>query len=121
MLMDLAPHDIDHRIAQAASQWRSAVRALRKDPDARRYNVLEQHRAVTTRSMWIELGERAAKDPILAASRSWVYALVLERVCWRERVLVADALHAPTVRPSKTQLRAFRIFYMKNFSNKYYV
>lgn len=96
MAMDLAPHDIDQRIARAAGQWRAAARALRKDPQAARYNVLEGHRAVTTRSMWIELGERA-QDPLLAAARSWVYALVLERVCWPARVLVAEALHAPTI------------------------
>lgn len=97
--MDLAPHDIDQRIARAAGHWRSASRALRKDPEASRNNVLELHRAVTTKSMWIELGERAerAKDPILAAARSWVYALVLERVCWPARVLVADAWHAPVI------------------------
>jgi hypothetical protein len=96
MSMDLAPHEIDQRIARAAGQWRGAARALRKAPDASRYNVLENHRAVTTRSMWQELGERT-KDPILAAARSWVYSLVLERVVWPARVLVADALHAPAI------------------------
>lgn len=96
MAMDLAPHDIDHRIAQAYRHWRAAVRALRKDPDASRRNVLEAHRAVSTRSMWQELGERS-KDPILAAARSWVYALVLERVCWTARVAVFEALHAQTI------------------------
>lgn len=96
MAMDLAPHDIDQRIARAAGQWRAAARALRKAPQASRYNVLESYRAVTTRSMWLELAERA-KDPILAAARSWVYALVLERVGWPARVLVAEALHAPTM------------------------
>jgi len=109
MSMDLAPHEIDQHIARAAGQWRAAARALRKDPEASRYNVLEAHRAVTTRSMWGELGERA-KDPILAASRSWVYALVLERVCWPARVLVADALHArsievPELEPSRLSPR----------------
>lgn len=97
MPMDLAPHEIDQRIAKAAAQWRDAARALRKNPDARRYNVLETHRAVTTRSMWIELSERAVKDPVLAAARAWVYALVLERVCWQTRVHVADALHEPVI------------------------
>jgi len=97
MPMDLAPHDIDQRIARAAGQWRVSARALRRSSDASRYNVLEAHRAVTTRSMWIELSERAAKDPILAAARAWVYALTLERVCWPARVLLADALHAPVI------------------------
>jgi hypothetical protein len=97
MPMDLAPHEIDQRIARAAATWRDASRALRKDPDASRYNVLESHRAVTTRSMWIELGERAAKDPLLAAARVWAYALTLERVCWPARVKVADALHASVI------------------------
>ncbi len=96
MSMDLAPHDIDQRIARAHEQWRSAARALRKDPDASRRNVLEEHRAVTTRSMWMELGERA-KDPVLAAARVWAYALVLERVVWPARVLVADALHEASI------------------------
>lgn len=97
MPMDLAPHEIDQRIARAAGHWRASARALRKAPDASRYNVLEAHRAVTTRSMWIELGERAAKDPILAAARAWVYALTVERVCWPARVRVADASHAPVI------------------------
>lgn len=94
--MDLAPHEIDERIASAATDWRMAERALRKDPRASRRNVLEAHRAVTTRSMWIELGERS-KDPILAAARAWVYALVLERVGWPARVRAAEALHAPSI------------------------
>lgn len=94
--MDLAPHDIDQRIARAFGSWRLAARALRKDPSASRYNVLENHRAVTTRSMWQELGERA-KDPILAAARPWVYALLLERLVWPARVLVAEALHGASI------------------------
>lgn len=109
MSMDHAPHDIDQRITRAFEQWRSAARALRKDPDASRRNVLEEHRAVTTRSMWIELGERA-KDPILAAARVWAYALVLERVVWPARVLAADALHeavieVPDLEPSRLSPR----------------
>jgi len=102
--MDLAPHDIDQRIARAASQWRAAARALRKDPDASRYNVLENHRAVTTRSMWQELGERS-KDPILVAARPWVYALVLERVIWPARVLMAEALHGASIEVPDLELQ----------------
>lgn len=97
MSMDLAPHDIDERIARAAGQWRSAARKLRKDPDASRLNVLEAHRAVATKSMWIELGERGAKDPVLAAARTWVYALVLERVNWSARALASESLHSKTI------------------------
>ena len=95
-IMDLAPHDIDQRIALAMDDWRDAERALRKNPPASRHNVLEAHRAVATRSMWIELGERS-KDPILAAAMPWVYALVLERVVWPARVRAAEALHAPSI------------------------
>lgn len=110
MSMDLAPHDIDGRIAQAAAHWRSAVRKLRRDPDASRRNVLEGHRAVTTRSMWVELGERGVKDPVLAAARTWVYALTLERVCWSWRVSVFEKLHAqhilvPDLEPGRLSLR----------------
>lgn len=102
--MDLAPHDIDQRIARAAGSWRGAARALRKDPDANRYNVLENHRAVTTRSMWQELGERS-KDPILAAARPWVYALVLERLVWPARVLMAQALHGAAIEVPDLELQ----------------
>ncbi len=95
--MDLAPHEIDQRISRAADDLRRADRALRQDPHADRSNVLERHRAVSTQSMWIELGERSAKDAILGAARSWVYALTLARVVWPARLGVAKAWHAPSI------------------------
>ncbi|HRI65388.1 MAG TPA: hypothetical protein PK156_14165, partial [Polyangium sp.] len=65
---------------------------------------------MATRSMWVELGERGVKDPILAAARTWVYALTLERVCWSWRVSVYERLHArnilvPDLEPGSLSLR----------------
>ncbi|MRG92864.1 hypothetical protein [Polyangium spumosum] len=95
--MDLPPHEIDRLIARATDELRKRERALRAEGPADRSSVLEAFRAVSTRSMWIELGERGAKDPILAAARSHVAALTITRVTWPERLRLADAWRAKTI------------------------
>ncbi|HVK68235.1 MAG TPA: hypothetical protein VM694_27440 [Polyangium sp.] len=95
--MDLPPHEIDRLIARATDELRQKERAFRVEGTAARGNVLEAFRAVSTRSMWIELGERGAKDPILAAAHTHVAALTITRVTWAERVRLAEAWHAPTI------------------------
>jgi hypothetical protein len=110
--MDLPPpHEIDRRIARAALDLRKAERALR-EADGERVNVLEAHRAVSTRSAWIELGERAG-DPLLGAARAWTTVLTMERVVWPARVRVADAWHEESIvvndpEPVKVSPRALR-------------
>ncbi len=106
--MDLPSFEIDRLIAVAAREFRVASRSLRVEPSASRRNVLEAHRAVSTRSMWIELEERATSartsgDPVFAAARPWTYLLTVERVLWPASVRVADALHAPSIEMEKPE------------------
>ncbi len=95
--MDLPPDEIDRLIARATNELRRAERLLRTEGRSDRGNVLEAFRAVSTRSMWIELGERALKNPILAAAYPHVAVLTIARVAWQARVRVAEAWHAPTI------------------------
>jgi hypothetical protein len=94
--MDMSPHEIDRRIARAALEMRRAERAMRHGAESERASVLEAHRAVSSRSMWIELGERAS-DPILSAAQAWVYVLTIERVAWPASAKAAAAWHAPSI------------------------
>ena len=94
--MDLPPQEIDRLIARASDELRTRERAFRAEGPRARGNLLEAFRAVTTRSMWIELGERS-KDPILAAARAYVAGLTITRVTWPERVRLAEAWHDDTV------------------------
>ncbi|UQA62169.1 hypothetical protein [Polyangium aurulentum] len=94
--MDLPPHEIDRRIARAVREQRRAERAARESGQPGRASVLEAHRAVSSRSMWVELGERAT-DPVLSAAQAWVYALTIDRVVWPARARVVEAWHAPSI------------------------
>jgi len=111
--MDLPPHEIDRLIARAASDLRREERELITQGKGGRHSVLEETRAVSSRSMWIELGERGQKDPVLAAARSWVYVLTLARVGWPARSRLAEAWHATSIEmeepaPARISPRAAR-------------
>jgi hypothetical protein len=98
--MDIPPHEIDARIARAVREQRRAERAARDSGEPGRASVLEAHRTVSSRSMWVELGERAT-DPVLSAARAWVYVLTIERVVWPASSRVTAAWHAPSVEMEK--------------------
>src|SRR5262245_15709915 len=107
---------LDRKIESAAH----ALAAARREVAAGAVAVaspLELHRRVSTRTTWLELGERLA-DPLARALRDWVYVLTLERVLWsdalrvaslwRERTIVVKNLEPARIGPREVRERLLR-------------
>lgn len=88
---------------------RAAFRALTKgrrearaaDPGALE-PPLANRRRVSSRDTLEELAD--AKDPLAPALRTWVASLTLTRVLWADRVRVASAWNAPSIRLEEPEM-----------------
>jgi hypothetical protein len=89
--MDVPPQQLDRRIAAAARDVGRETHALRREGPAAASDPMRGHRAVSTRSLYLELAEKP--DPFRDAARAWVRELTRERVLWPDRARLAAAWH----------------------------
>lgn len=112
--MDLPPHLLDNEIRRAAAAVRVAREELRRGGPGAAPTVspLEDERRVSSRSTYLELGERAG-DPLMQGLQAWVFVLTLDRVCWADERRLAGAWHEASIKveaPSREELSPRALF-----------
>jgi hypothetical protein len=100
------PLDVLDRDVSRAHRALSAARAELRDDRATQEppSPLERHRGVSSRAIWLELGE--VDGPLAGSLRAWVAALTLERVLWPDTVRLAAAWRRPSIPVGETGVPA---------------